>query len=302
MFSVPTIWLVIALALIPGDFGARLATTAPISLSGQTPPPVHTQVGVKEVPVQTETDLPALSAPQAYAIDIDTGTVLYQKDATTEKPIASITKLATVITFLRDRNLSDVVTIPQLPAYGPADEIIGLKPGEEYTIRNLVAATLIKSANDAADSLAIIDSGSKEAFASKMSKRLQEWGIEDTQFTNPSGLTTSGALNTASAQAVAQMGMLAIRKPEIAQMVATPQQAITSTQGRTLSLTTTNQLLQNGSFTGIKTGYTPEAGQCFVGLTTIQGHRVVTVVLGSSDRFGETTQLRNWIDRTYQWQ
>lgn len=302
MFNVPVIWLVIGLALLPGNAADRLTQHAPITIWQPTPAALHTQIERRSVPTKIQEEQLTLTAEAVYAIDIESGSVLYSKTADQAYPIASITKLATVITFLRSHQLDQVVTIPALPAYGPADEVVGLKAGEQYTVRNLIAATLIKSANDAADALAIIDSGSIPAFSAKMTQRMEEWGISGTSFSNPSGLTTGSKLNTASAQAVAQMGMLAIRNPNITQAVATTQQTITSTSGRQLSLRTTNQLLQSGDFTGIKTGYTPEAGQCFVGLTTIQGHRVVTVVLGSQNRFGETNILSSWIDRNYLWQ
>jgi D-alanyl-D-alanine carboxypeptidase (penicillin-binding protein 5/6) len=108
--------------------------------------------------------------------------------------------------------------------------------------------------------------------------------------------------NAASAQAVAQISQFILRNPSLRELVGTGATSIRSQQGRVLNLAPTNQLLQSGRFDGIKTGYTLAAGQCFVGLTTVQGHEVITVILGSSDRFGDTLLLTNWINRNYIWQ
>jgi D-alanyl-D-alanine carboxypeptidase (penicillin-binding protein 5/6) len=76
---------------------------------------------------------------------------------------------------------------------------------------------------------------------------------------------------------------------------------IISSAGRRFDVTNTDTLLSGGNFYGIKTGYTLAAGQCFLGLTRINGHEVVTVILGSSDRFGASQALAGWIDRNWQW-
>jgi D-alanyl-D-alanine carboxypeptidase (penicillin-binding protein 5/6) len=253
------------------------------------------------VPLQTSTssDLPVLGAESVYAFDRESGTELYQKNAQQSRPIASITKLATVITIVHSHPLDQTVTIPALPTYRSVDSTIGLREGEHYTIKELLAATLVNSANDAADALAIIDSGSVEAFSHKMTDFMKEWGISGAQFSNPSGLVDEG--NQASAKAVAQMGALALRNPTLRDLVQTRSTTIQSDEGRTIYLATTDQLLQTGRFTGIKTGYTLAAGECFVGLTKVQGHEIITVVLDSPDRFGETTTLVNWINRNYAW-
>lgn len=300
--SIPLVWLVAGLALLPGNtldavsrFASSVTELQP-SRAAIEPPKQATPVAHDELTV------PTLTATSVYAVDVETGTVLLDKNADQSRPIASITKLATVVAYLSRHQLDETVTVPQLPEYQPGAELIGLKPGERYLVKDLVAATLIKSANDAADTLAISDAGSVEEFGKSMQEQLKIWGIEGSQFGNPSGLTTGSTLNQLSAQGVANMGMLAIRNPEVKRLVQTQRLVITSLEGRPLTLTTTNQLLPNGQYSGIKTGYTQEAGQCFVSLATVDGHQVVTVVLGSQDRFGETERLLDWISRSYEWQ
>lgn len=252
------------------------------------------------IPVKNQETQPDIKATSVIAIDKASGSVLIEKNADEKRPIASITKLATAIETVNVYELDETVTIPKLPAYNAGDEIIDLKQGETYKVRDLLKALLVNSANDAADALAIINSGSSEAYSKNMTEKVKEWGIEDVNFNNPSGLKDVG--NEATARAVAKMGMLAMHNQLIEQLVSTGTSSITSTSGRAIALEPTNKLLQTGQYKGIKTGYTLASGQCFIGLVNIQGHEVITVVLNSPDRFGETQQLVNWIDKTYTWQ
>jgi len=128
---------------------------------------------------------------------------------------------------------------------------------------------------------------------------MQQWGITGVHFSNPSGL--QDANNFATATALAKIAQLALISPFIRTAVAQSQTNITSQSGRTLTLPSTNDLLASGQFYGIKTGYTPAAGECFVGLARIDGHEVITVVLDAGDRFAATTTITNWIGHNWQW-
>jgi D-alanyl-D-alanine carboxypeptidase (penicillin-binding protein 5/6) len=132
-----------------------------------------------------------------------------------------------------------------------------------------------------------------------MNAKTAEWGITDTHFTNPTGLQDAG--NYASAEALTKIAGLSLASPLTRQTIRQSSATITSGGGRVIPLQTTNKLLDSGKYYGIKTGYTPAAGECFVGLTRIQGHEVITVVLGAGDRFGTTQTLTNWIGRNWQW-
>lgn len=299
--QLPLVWLVALLALLPGDSLSLMSRYASSVVGSSNTKPAIEVVHQPMPAARGELTVPPLTATAVYIVDVETGTVLLSKNADQSKPIASITKLATVITYMSRHSLDETITVPQLPAYQPGAELIGLKPGERYKAQDIVAAALIPSANDAADTLALTDSGTIEDFSKSMREQLASWGIEGAQFSNPNGLTTGSTLNQLSAQGVANMGLLAVRNPEVKQLVQTPRSVIYSLEGRPLTLTSTNQLLPSGRFYGIKTGYTQEAGQCFVSLATVNGHQVVTVVLGSQNRFGETEQLLNWINRSYEW-
>lgn len=252
------------------------------------------------MPVQTGSSPLTLTSPSVYALDDATNTVLYSQNADTKRPIASITKLVTTMVVLADHAPSDIVTIPKLPSYQSDDELIGLVPGEQYTVADLVEAALIQSADDSADALAIWDAGSESSFIAKMNAKMHQWQIPDTHFASASGLQDEGNYSTAAS--VARIAQLAMINPLVSRIVAMPTAQITSSQGRIITLSSIDQLLATGKFYGIKTGYTGAAGECFVGLTRINGHSVITVVLGGTDRFGDTLSLTNWIQSNYSWQ
>ena len=251
------------------------------------------------LPLQTANEPLSLGVASAIAVDAATGTVLYSQNPGAKRPIASVTKLVTSLVILSEHSPQDLATVPKLPAYDPADELVGLVPGETYRAGDLVTAALVQSGDDAADALALWDSGSATKFAVKMNSKMAEWGITGTHFASPSGLQDQN--NFATAEAVSRIALLALSSPFIRHAVSLQSTTITSTAGRTIYVQTIDQLLATGQFYGIKTGYTPAAGECFVGLTRIGGHEVVTVVLGADDRFGETQKLSNWISRNWQW-
>lgn len=254
---------------------------------------------IRPLPVRITTDTPALNTAAAIALDKDTATVLYAKNADIKRPIASITKLITALVILSRHNPADPITIPTLPTYPKEAETIGLIPGDTFALSDILEAALVPSANDAADALAIYDAGSVTKFAARMNAKMAEWGIEDTRFMSASGLQDDG--NYASATSLAKIANLAMNNPTLATIVKYTSITISNSAGRTYNLSSTNELLASGRFYGIKTGYTLAAGECFVGLTRVNGHEVITVVLGADSRFGATNTLINWIGHSWQW-
>jgi D-alanyl-D-alanine carboxypeptidase (penicillin-binding protein 5/6) len=284
---------------VPAEHRSRIVShaeaVAPVLAPRPTPQPgVNTPL-----PVATANTPLNLSAKAAIAVDRQTATVLYSNNPSDHLAMASITKLATALVVLSRHTEAESITIPTLPDYPVEAETMGLTPGDTFQIRDLIEAALVPSANDAADALAISDAGSVDKFAARMNAKMKEWGIPDTHFSNSSGLQDTG--NYTSAQSLAKIAGLALTNPAISRIVNFQTVALKSGQGRTYNLSTTNQLLASGDFYGIKTGYTLAAGECFVGLTRINGHEVITVVLGSNNRFGDTSTLTNWIKRNWQW-
>jgi len=272
---------------------ARAATVRPTI---QPPAPKE----AFSVPVPTS-QVPLKLKPTAsvYAFDRVTAMPLYSQNVDQKRPIASITKLITVMVILDRHQAADKVTIGKLPDYDTAAETIGLHEGEIFTVGDLVTAALVPSANDAADALAIYDSGSVSAFTGLMNAKMAQWHITGTHFSNATGLIDDG--NYATARALGQIGTLAMKQALIAADIKLSTVSITSAGGRSFNLTNTNRLLATGDFYGIKTGYTEASGECFIGITKIGGHEVVTVLLGADDRFGDTQSLVNWIGQSWQW-
>lgn len=256
---------------------------------------------------QTAVDVPTpkgnaplnLGATAVYAVDADTMTILYAHNADAHLPIASITKMTTIQIILSRHSPSEVVTIKNLPAYDQSDALLGLKNGQRFTVGALVQAALVASDNDAADALAIFDAGSLTAFAARMNLTMKQWGILDTHFVSPEGLTDDN--NYASARALAKIAKLLLANPLAQQLVRTTSVTIHDQFGAAYNLGATDDLLATSMFYGIKTGYTDAAGNCFVGITNISNHPVITVVLHSPDRFGESMALRSWIENNWQW-
>jgi serine-type D-Ala-D-Ala carboxypeptidase (penicillin-binding protein 5/6) len=268
----------------------------------------HTQPSIEAItelprhslPVAIANEPLSLSAASAYAVDAETMTPIFSLNPDKTLPIASITKIGMALVVLKDHSPDQVITIPPLPPYGYQDALIKVIPGEQFRFDQLLAAALIPSANDAADSLAITAKGSNEAFSNAMNSLIGEWGIDGIHYSNPSGLTDAD--NYATARSLAKLAKLGLVSPLFAQLTSTSRTSITSLSGRVFELKSSNELLgKDPRITGIKTGFTPLAGQCFVGLANIKGHRVITVILGSSDRFGETKQLLDWIERNWEW-
>jgi serine-type D-Ala-D-Ala carboxypeptidase (penicillin-binding protein 5/6) len=271
--------------IIPKDTKNRVA-----QLTAHRSPSVPTKTGTQEL---------ALGSASALAWDVDSATPIYKVSSNKQLPIASITKLVTVLVILRDHKLDEVVTIPALPPYQPEEVTLGLTPGQTFVLKDLLAAALIPSANDAADALAIYDSKTIEAFSAKMNRLVSEWGISDTNFNSSSGLVDTN--NYATAEALARLASLALTNQTVATLVQTPKTTISDSAGRSYELISTDKLLGDSRVKGVKTGFTAAAGQCFVALVEIKGHRVITVVLGSPDRFAETLTLINWIENNYTW-
>ena len=251
------------------------------------------------VPVAQNASQPVVYAGSAYVVDATTGTVLYQKGAEISRPIASLTKMMTMLVILKNHDPNEEVTVPQLEPYKYGDALAGLTPGEKFKLKDLVAAALIPSDNDAADALAIYDSGTKEKFYGKMNTIAQEWGITGATFASASGLQDAG--NLASAKDLATIARLGLHNKLFSELTSTKTMQISNQQGKIYTLNTTNDLLDGVRVFGVKTGYTPAAGECLVTLSKINGHDIITVVLGSYDRFGETTRILDWVTNNYSW-
>jgi serine-type D-Ala-D-Ala carboxypeptidase (penicillin-binding protein 5/6) len=166
---------------------------------------------------------PVLAAPprvsgRAWLVENGaTGEVLLAHDAHQRVPIASITKLMTVLLTLEHTRLDDVVTVsPEAAAVGESSA--NLRPGERLTVRELLEAALIQSANDAADALAdYVGRGSQARFVAMMNARARRLGLRDTHYVRPDGLDAPG--HVSSARDVTFLARLLMHRPVVRQIV-----------------------------------------------------------------------------------
>jgi serine-type D-Ala-D-Ala carboxypeptidase (penicillin-binding protein 5/6) len=215
-----------------------------------------------------------------------TGDVLASHDSDEQMPIASITKLMTVLVVLDHEKLSDVVKVdPRVTTVG--QESIYLQAGELMTVRDLIKGALIQSANDAADALALSVAPSFPAFAVLMNAKARQLGLTHSHFVRPDGLDAPGEHSTA--RDVMSLALDAMKIPFIRQTVAT--RTATISGGRTLHTWNDVMSILPGVF-GVKTGHTNDAGWCEVAAIHGQGGvTVYAVILGSPSEAQRDTDL-----------
>lgn len=231
--------------------------------------------------------------------DRATGTVLYEKNADTKLPIASITKVMTALVILQNHSLDETVTIPRLAPQPFASQAMNIAPGEQFKLSEALMGTLVYSANDMAQALAIWDSGSESKFVDKMNAQAKLWGLTNTEFRDATGLSPNGS--ESSARDLSVLASIALRSDFFRMATSQPRYSVTTLGDKRYVVATTNKLLGSSGVIGTKTGYTLEAGECLLSLTSRQGHEIIGVILGSSDRFGQTKALLNATYTNYQW-
>jgi serine-type D-Ala-D-Ala carboxypeptidase (penicillin-binding protein 5/6) len=175
-----------------------------------------------------------------------------------------------------------------------------LEPGEKITIENLLYGMLIHSGNDAAFALAKADSGNIDDFVKKMNKKAEVLGLKNTHFTNPIGLDDKDAYSTA--YDLYLLSKFAYSNNFIKNAVKQTKKEIASSNHKIVhELENTNQLLKSYlDVEGLKTGTTDEAKQCLITIAkNKKGNKIITIILGSDDRFGESKILIDWTFRSY---
>ena len=229
----------------------------------------------------------AVTAPAAVLMEASTGQVLFEKGAHDRRACASITKVMTLLLTFEALEAGELSLDQELTASAHAASMGGsdiwLEEGEQMTVDDLLKATVIMSANDAAVVLAEAVSGSEEAFVARMNERAGELGMEDTVFKNCNGLDEEGHLTSAYDVAVMSRALLAHEK--IRDYTLTWMDSVRN--GET-QLVNTNKLIRSyQGITGLKTGTTGQAGSCISATAQREGMELIAVVLGA-----ESTDLR----------
>lgn len=252
------------------------------------------------IPVARSTSRPNLTARAAIVIDQESGSILYSKNPDLQLYPASLTKLMTAMVALESYPLDRVITIEEeSTAIG---NTIELQHGERITVQNLLKGLLISSGNDAAFALANAFPADYDGFVQKMNEKAQRLHMEHTVYQNVSGVEQEGHLTTV--RDMATLTKEAMKEPFVRETVKTKELVIADIDGRFVhNLVTTNQLLgQVEGIEGVKTGWTTEAGECLITQTTRNGRTIITVVLGSENRFGESAELIRWAFANHEWQ
>lgn len=257
-----------------------------------------------------------IQAKSVILLDADTGHVLYEKNKDLALPPASMSKIMTellVLEAIESQAISwDQAVTPseyvRMISESPGLASVSLQQGQTYTVRELFEAMAIHSANDAAIALAETVAGDEGAFVKLMNERAGQLGLEQSHFVNSSGLNnrdlgkyrSTGGVNEdnqMSAQDLARLAQrLLIKYPEILETAEKPTLNFsTDTYGNTnLMLPGVGSSLEYAGVDGLKTGFTDEAGYCFIGTVERDGTRLISVVMGTDSitaRFTETIKL-----------
>lgn len=248
----------------------------------------------------TSEPAPYTSAESVVVIDQESGATLYEINPNKRLYPASITKLMTALVALDFYQPNQILTVKRL-AEVPYESDMGLAIGDQIVMQNLLYGLLIPSGGDAAYTLADNYPGGIENFIYAMNQKAKELHMENTHFENPSGFDSSGQYSTA--RDVALLSREILKSNLINRIIATYGVTVTDVSGKRIyTLKNVNQFLGYlYGADGIKTGFTDLAGQCLVASVSRDGHRVISVVLRSQDRFGDSARLIEWVYRNFQW-
>lgn len=241
---------------------------------------------------------PLLSAQSILVTDVDSETVLYEKNPDGQFFPASTTKIITALTALDYFPLDEVLTVGNVKVDG---QKMDLKFGEKIRVRDILYGLLVHSANDAAEVLAQKYLGGRDAFVNAMNEKALEMGLSASHFQNPSGLDEDDHFTTARDLTIA--AKVTMRDDFLRTVVGTKDKEVRSTDGIIVhELANVNKLIGDvDGVLGVKTGWTELARENLVTYIQKDGKTISLVVLGSQDRFGETKELIDWIFKNYAW-
>lgn len=258
----------------------------------------------QRVPLETEAPF-ELEAASVLLMDAGTGTVILEKNADEKRPVASVTKLMTILLVLEALDegkitLEQEVTVSKAAAGMGGSQAL-LDAGGIYPLSELLKSLIIASANDSAVALAELLMGSEENFAAAMNRRAQELGLNDTHYVNASGLPAEGQYTTA--RDVADLSREVLKHPTYFEYSGIWMDEIVHKGGRVTQLVNTNRLIRfyEGA-DGVKTGSTNEAKYCVSATAKRGDERFLAVVLGAptgAKRFDLAGKLLNYAFENY---
>ena len=241
--------------------------------------------------LSTFPERPLVKASALYLIELQSGRVLLENNATRRLPPASLTKIMTALITLESAPLQEVVKIDKRAVVHHSS--YHFQSGEEFLLRDLVTAMLVASANDACEAVAWHIGGDNKRFVAMMNERARTMGLTNTHFANPCGFDAPGHYSTAAD--LAKLTEQALQQPFFSMMVRTLARDISTVDGgRQIVLHSTNELLVDPDVNGVKTGYTSKAGRCLIASMFKNGHRLLLVGLNLMDRWTQATSLLHY--------
>lgn len=241
-----------------------------------------------------------VSAKGVYVVDADSMVPILVKNSDQPLRPASTTKIMTALVAMD--TLEESRVLGSSDARNAIGKTIHLSPAAQFGFEDLLYALLLESGNDVALTLGENYPGGYQTMIRAMNDKAQVMGLAKTVYKNVSGIDEIDHVTTVHDLAV--LAVEAMKNPEFKKIVGTREKLITSVDGKSsIRLQTTNELLgKTPGVIGIKTGNTPEAGECLVTAIERDGHTIVIVVLGSKDRFGDTKKLIDWAFANVQWE
>lgn len=258
--------------------------------------------------VVPQVDVP-VSATGAIAVDLDEGIELFAKNPDTRYPPASTVKIVTALLAKQILDLDESVVVEEQDLVAEEYSRMGLQAGDIVTVRGLLYGLLIPSGGDAALALARytgqrIGPGHPQPvdrFVEEMNRYAERIGMTNSHFTNPVGFEDQEMYTTARDLVRATSRLL--DDWLLARIVSTPWTEIhvDGPEPRDLVIENTNEFVLSEQSFGVKTGTTDSAGECLVNAVRRGGHRIITVVLGSQDRYADTSTILGGLDNAFAW-
>lgn len=228
---------------------------------------------------------PEIGAPSGILVDAETGDVLWEKNPDEKRQMASTTKITTAIVAIERKSFDDTVTVNEdvfrEPVYG-----IKLKVGEVITLRDLLYAIMLNSANDAAIAVADHVSGSVDEFAKLMNSEAARIGARNTNYVNPHGLVSGDKPHYSTARDLAKIASYAMKNEDFAKLASTKEWRLNRADSKAINVVQNRDKLlwSYPGATGIKTGFTKAAGYCLVSSAKRGDVALIAVVLGADSQ------------------
>ncbi len=274
--------LLIVLATLSLGFGPPRLTDSDLAIKRLTP---------QQIALMRNDPVPEVTAAAVLLVNPTTGQVIYAQNEHARRAPASLTKLITALVAMERADLERRIHISEndLSVW----TMIGLQENEIQPLRELLPVLLLPSDNAAAMAIARNVGGDVNVFVGWMNEWVENWGLQNTRFANPSGLDAEG--NYTSAWDMARIALYAMQDPMLRSILSQPEMVSTNRR-----LVNTNEMLRRyPGAVGVKTGTERQAGQCLITLVERRQGQALSVLLGSTDRYADATALTDYFYRNY---